>query len=313
MTSHATDIEEQALDWVIRQRDATFDAWEAFELWLSVDPSHADAYQAVAIADQDMAAVIASPLPKPVVAPAAPRRSIGRRAWLGGALAASLAAVIGVGVLMPRADPYAIETAPGQRRTIALADGSRIEMNGGTRLTLDRNDQRYAVLDRGEAAFVVVHNDHDPFEVKVGDALLRDVGTVFNVVRDKGVTAVQVAEGAVIYNPDREAVNLTAGRTLRAEDGDTRLVVGEVAPGLIAAWREGRLSYDGAPMRDVAADLSRNLGVPIVAAPEIAMRPIHAVITIDRDQEAVLRRLGPLLDVEARRGRHGWILTARTP
>lgn len=316
MTNDSTDlIEDQALDWVIRQRDPAFDDWEPFTAWLSADPRHADVYQAMAVADADMAEIVARPMPRPLpVKPApAPVRGVGRRRWLGGALAASLVAAFGIGVLVPRSDPYVIETAPGQHRTIALKDGSRIDLNGGTRMTLDRNDGRIAVLERGEAAFTVIHNERDPFEVRVGDALLRDVGTAFNVVRTGGVTAVQVSEGAVVYNPDNEAVTLPAGRTLRADDDGTRLVVGEIQPGLIAAWREGRLVYDGAPLADVAADLSRNLGIPIATAPDVAARPIRAVITLDRDQDAVMRRLGPLLDVEARRAGRGWMLTARSP
>src|SRR3546814_9914530 len=65
--------------------------------------------------------------------------------------------------------PYTIATVPGARRTIDLADGSRIELNGDTRITLDKAAPRFASLDRGEAMFHVRHDDSDPFVVMVGD------------------------------------------------------------------------------------------------------------------------------------------------
>ncbi|MFD2500350.1 FecR family protein [Rhizorhabdus histidinilytica] len=213
-------METAALDWVIRLRDPGFDGWEEFEAWLAADPARAEAYHRLATADQDMAGLLAAGLlaaapPVPAEAPAnvVPLRRAGftRRAWLGGAIAASVAGLVGFGMIERQPSLYQIETAPGMRRTVTLDDGSRIALNGGTRITLDRKDARHATLDRGEALFDVVHDEKAPFKVLVGDATLVDVGTSFNVVRDGRVTAVQVAEGAVVYNPDSEAVRLDAG------------------------------------------------------------------------------------------------------
>ena len=308
MMAHDHDsLDEQALGWVIRLRDPMFDDWETFEGWLAADPAHAETYQAIAVADADMAALLET-APKP--APLRQNGMLSRRRWIGGAVAASLALMVGYAVLPPGSDPYAIEAAAGTPRSVTLADGSRIDLNGGTRVTLDRKQPRFAVLDRGEATFTVVHDDARPFSVKVGAATLLDVGTIFNVTRDAGVTTVAVAEGAVIYNPQAEAVNLTAGRTLRAADGDSRLVVGEMEAGTIAVWREGRLVYDGAPLAQVAADLSRNLGIAVTATPDVAARPFRGVIVFGRDRDTVMAGLGPLLGVRVQRGADGWILAA---
>ncbi len=303
--------EDQALDWIIRQRDPAFGDWEAFGAWLSADPARAELYQAMAVADQDMADLLVSapaPLPDNVV----PLRRPNRRYWLGGALAASIAAMIGFATL-DRADPYVIEAAAGTPRSVTLADGTRIDLNGGTRITLDRHDDRYAQLDRGEAAFTVVHHEDRPFAVTVGDATLVDIGTIFNVRRDDGTTQIGVAEGAVEYQAAGvEKINLTAGSTLRATDGDTQLVVGHAEPGGIVAWREGRLVYDGVPIAQVAADLSRNLGFKVSASPEIAARPFRGVISFGRDRDGAIERLAPVLDAQAQRVPGGWMLTSRS-
>lgn len=319
MAEDRHDMETAALDWVIRMRDPGFDGWEEFEAWLGADPAHADVYHRLAIADQDMAELLAAApvpaeMPSNVVAlpqRSLPRRPLTRRAWLGGAIAASVAGLIGLGMIERQPALYQVETAPGMRRTVTLGDGSRIALNGGTRITLDRKDPRHATLERGEALFDVVHDDDAPFKVLVGDATLVDVGTSFNVVRDGRVTAVQVSEGAVVYNPDGEAVRLDAGRRLRAEDGDPHIELAAVAPEAVAGWREGRLIYDGQTMADVAADLTRWSGETVRADPRVAAQRFRGVLSLGKDDDVA--DLASLLDVDVRRSGREWILSPRNP
>lgn len=319
MAEDRHDMETAALDWVIRMRDPGFDGWEEFEAWLGADPAHADVYHRLAIADQDMAELLAAaPVPAempsnvvPLPHRSLPRRSLTRRAWLGGAIAASVAGLIGLGMIERQPALYQVETAPGMRRTVTLGDGSTIALNGGTRITLDRKDPRHATLERGEALFDVVHDDDAPFKVLVGDATLVDVGTSFNVVRDGRVTAVQVSEGAVVYNPDGEAVRLDAGRRLRAEDGDPHIELAAVAPEAVAGWREGRLIYDGQTMADVAADLTRWSGETVRADPRVAAQRFRGVLSLGKDDDVA--GLASLLDVDVRRSGREWILSPRNP
>jgi transmembrane sensor len=303
-------MDDAAIDWVIRLRDPGFDGWDAFEAWLAADPAHADAYRRLAVADADMDDLLRSlPSAQPsVVAPL--RRAVTRRAWLGGAIAASIAGVIGFGVIERQPALYPVETAPGVRRSVMLEDGSRIALNGGTRVILDRRNARFAVLERGEALFDVIHHEDAPFRVAVGDATLVDVGTRFNVLREGRTTAVQVAEGAVIYNPDGEAVRLDPGQALRAIDGEAHLQLTAVSPAAVAGWREGRLIYDGQPMADIAADLARWSGQPVRADPRVATRRFRGVLSLGDGDDIV--RLAPLLDVDVRRDGGSWILAPRT-
>ncbi len=308
-------INDAALDWVIRLRDPAFDGWEAFETWLAADAAHADAYQVMAAADADMAALVASvPRPVPVAPTQLPhsrRRAL--RPWFGGAIAASLAAIAGFAALQSRSDPYVIETPAGVPRSVTLADGTRLDLNGGTRLLLDRREPRQAVLTQGEVVFTVVHDDRQPFRVKVGMASLVDVGTIFNVARSGPLTTVAVSEGAIVFNPDGEAVRLPAGRSLRAVDGDGTLVVADTPPETIGGWRTGRLFYNGAPLSDVAADLSRSLGLTIVADPAVAGRRFRGVITLGHGRRAPPTTLGPLLGVRLVRDGKDWRLMAESP
>lgn len=303
-------MDDAAIDWVIRLRDPGFDGWDAFEAWLAADPTHAEAYQRLAVADADMGDLLESlPSARPsVVVPL--RRTVSRRTWLGGAIAASIAGVIGFGVIERQPALYPVETAPGVRRTVTLEDGSRIALNGGTRVILDRKNARFATLERGEALFDVIHDEDAPFKVAVGDATLVDVGTRFNVLREGRTTAVQVAEGAVIYNPDGEAIRLDPGKALRAVDGEAHLQLTAVSPAAVAGWREGRLIYDGQPMADIAADLARWSGQPVRADPRVATRRFRGVLSLGDGDDIV--RLAPLLDVDVRRDGGSWILAPRT-
>ena len=178
-------VEAQAIDWLIRQRDTAFDDWEGFTTWLELGPDHAAIYDRLASLDADL-----SHLPKPVEETAVPERSIiaSRRTWIGGAMAAALVAIVGFSML--NSGITRIETDAGEHRTVALADGSRIEVNGGTLIELDEDKPRFVRLESGEAMFHVVHREGDPFMVEAGKARLVDMGTAFNVIRRRDALSV---------------------------------------------------------------------------------------------------------------------------
>jgi transmembrane sensor len=294
-------IDEAALDWIVRMGDPAFDDWDAFAGWLEADPQHAARYHALEADATDMAGLIPAAPIRPVLAP--PARPLHRRRWIVGAIAASVAGIIGYGAIQIRPAPYLIETQPGVSRTIALADGSSIALNGATRLTLDHHDDRVATLEQGEAYFAIRHDEAHPFRVKVGENELLDVGTAFDVVQDRDGMRVGVAEGAVLFNPHKDAMKLTPGRFLQVENGTMRIAA--VARESVGGWRQGSLDYTGEPLRQVATDLSRALGVAFTVSPRIAARPFRGTIALDglRQDPAPL---APLLDVGLRRVSGGW-------
>ena len=204
---------------------------------------------------------------------------------------------------------YTVATGPGEHRRIDLADGSRIDLNGGTRIQLDRNNARYASLEQGEALFTVVHDEARPFEVDAAGARMRDLGTVFNVVAERGVVEVGVSEGHVLFDPPGAAVDLTPGMSLRRADANARPVVARVEPDWVGGWRAGRLSYRATNVGQVADDLSRNLGVTVRASPGVAGQSFTGVIMLDADRGTAVRRAASLLGVSASRAGDGWLLT----
>ena len=305
------EIEAEAVGWVIRLREAGEADWDAFTLWLEADPEHLAAYEEAALADDAAEGLAPAPAAMPsteeervVALPArAPRRQ-----FLGWAAAASILLTGTYVVLGTGGAPYAVETAAGERRMIALDDGSRIALNGGTRVTLDPDRPRYARLETGEALFEVVHDASRPFEVEAGGALLRDMGTVFNVLAERERLEVAVSEGAVLFNPAREAATLTPGMALRRIAGQPARVE-RVGADAVGGWRQGRLVYSAASVGEVAADLTRNLGVRVAADRSVASLPFSGVIGLDGSREQVLARSAALLGLSLKRAGDGWLLT----
>ncbi len=302
MARAVDEIDIAAQDWVLRVGDPLFADWEAFSAWLAADPRHADRYHALEADSADLAVIIA---PDEVAPIALPERRPTRRRWITGAVAASLAGLVGYGAIQTRADPYVVETTAGVTRAVQLADGSSITLNGATRLMLDHRNDRIATLEHGEVLFTIRHDPARPFRVSVGAHELVDVGTVFDVTRERDATWVGVAEGAVMFNPRADAVEIGPGRMLTARDGETTVSVGGVDTSSVGSWAAGRLDYAGAPLAQVASDLSRALGMRFTVAPGIAARPFRGTIALDRARRdpAVL---APLLDVRMSRTVQGW-------
>ena len=302
----ARALDLAALDWVVRTGSDAFDDWPAFQAWLEADPRHAAAYHAISADLEDMAAAVPPAQASPVVVTSARRRW---PVWAGGAIAASLALFVGYEATQTRAHPYAVETAAGAMRTVRLADGSSIAMGGATRLMLDRDDPRIATLERGEAMFVVRHDDSDPFEVSVGGARLVDVGTAFDVKFTRDETRVAVSEGAVDYNPGREGIRLVKGQGLLVRDGTATVTAVDVAS--VGSWRDSVLAYEGATLAEVADDLSRALGVDLRADPTVAKRPFSGSIATAK-LAGDPRLAAPLLGVAIRKTGGHWVMSTRS-
>jgi transmembrane sensor len=324
-------VAEQAAEWFARLQgeEADGDDWLAFEAWLAV-PAHAAAYEQVEalwVALEADAPAIRAALDAPVVA--APRRVLTQRAaerrptrrvWLavGGALAASLVAGVFVAANWsgPVALPQTYRTAAGEVRDIALADGTRIKLNGASSLSvqLGRDARRVQMAD-AEATFDVAHNAERPFLIEVGDRQVRVVGTEFNISHHDGLTALTVRRGVVEVRPADEPAatptRLVVGQQLRHQDGATASTVSAVEPDSAFAWTQGQLVYRDAPLSQVAADLSRRFPRPVRAADSTtgAMR-FTGVLVID-NEEAVLRRLEAYAPVKAEPVRGAIVLRRR--
>ncbi len=304
------EIAEAARLWAIRASDPGFSDWDAFTQWLEESPAHLDAYE-TALAQADEAAELLAT--KPTAAwqpePDTGYRPPRRRWFAGAAVAAAVAAVTGWGLIDRGHAPEQIATAPGEHRTIDLADGSRIILNGNTRITIDRDKPRHVELAQGEALFEVRHDEANPFLVVTGNTKLLDAGTVFNVIAEgNGALDVEVAEGAVIYQPGAGQVRLDPGDGLSRTRTGALPVLRKASPQNVGGWRSGALYYDRAPLDRIAQDLTRNLG-RTVAVKGGGFAPYTGSLMLNGSAEDVLARAAPLLGVRFTAHGKGWVMS----
>ncbi|GAA4778094.1 FecR family protein [Stakelama sediminis] len=303
------DALEAARHWAIRLRDPDFADWDGFTEWLESDPQHSAAYDATCDMDEDIGALFAVPAePVPDLQPYQqehPRRGVLR--WIGaaGAVAACAALAVGIGRFEQAPATRLVETGPGKHRTVQLADGTRIALNGGTRLTVSA-DSRTVTIERGEALFRVHHDAARPFTVQAGNARLVDIGTVFDVVKDKGPLRVSVASGAVMYDPGGQAIRVDAGHALTVSD--SRAILSSVTGDSVGSWRHGTLVFNNASLQRVAQDMARSLGTPIQVDPTLADSRFTGTLAINGDAATIVPRVAPLLGVRALHTDNGWNL-----
>lgn len=303
-------IRAAALDWAVATRDPDFIDWDGFAAWLEADPAHPAAYDAVQYALEDAdATMLVQSEPEQASAPEPandnpPTWLAGRRAWLGGAIAASLVvALTSVMWLAPTGETI-YQTASGETRLIALSDGSTVELAGGSTLALE--NPRAARLEGGQALFTIRHDAADPFVLTAGGAQLVDAGTVFDVRLAGETLDVAVAEGAVVVNPKRDAIRLDPGERAVRTGGRFRLA--EVDTAAVGEWRRGRISFEAASLTEIAAELTRATGTRF-ASTDTATR-LSGSIALDQVR-ADPQVLEPLLGVRITLSDDGWMIAAQ--
>jgi len=296
-----------AADWVVRLQsgDLTEDQALAFDAWLGASDDNARAYDAalgVMFEVEASAPRIAFDLRRLP----APRPTNHRRGWIvaGGMAAAATVALAVMPVSLLSAPPQTYTTAKGEHRTVMLADGTRVDLNAGTRMTvtLARHERRVS-MPEGEAVFDVASDHSRPFLIAAGDRTVRVVGTRFDVRRREGQLSVTVDRGVVEVRPNEDArgraFRLHPGQRLDHAEGAADAHVRAVEPADVYAWRTGRLIYRDQPLGDVVADLNQQYARQIsLDDPALAATRFSGVLVLD-DQDAVIRRLALLAPLRA--------------
>ena len=303
MTAGSRDQDRwaDAAGWVVRlQADdlAQADAL-AFDTWLQADPRNAAAYDAALATSREIDAN-AGAVRLGLRARRSPAKPLRRGLVAAGALAAAavVAAVVVPAMLPAATSAYA--TGPGEHRSVSLADGSRIDLNGATHLsvTLARRE-RQVTMDEGQAVFDVSRDARRPFLIAVGDRTVRVVGTEFDVRHRGGRLSVTVTRGTVEVSPaataQGQAFRLHPGQRLEHQEGAATARVMAAAPEQALGWRSGRLVYRDQPLSVVVADLNAQFDRPIrLDDPALAATPISGVFIVD-NEDAVVRRLALLV------------------
>lgn len=276
--------DEQALQWFVRLRDGEADAaaHRGFDAWLAASPDHARAWAELETLWSELdrltplKAVEATP---PVhFVPARPRR------WrrVAFALAASLVLAASIMGILAQSGRFAdFRTATGERRIIALADGSQVELAPASAIDVDLSGSRRMIrLVSGQAFFTVAKDPARPFSVAARGGTVTALGTAFDVKLGLGsAVAVAVDESRVkVEVPGAAGVVVGEGQGVGYER-DAISPPGPLDPGEIGDWRRGRLVFHDVRLAEAVADLERYGGGRIgILSREAGQRRVTAVL-----------------------------------
>jgi transmembrane sensor len=300
---------QEAADWLTRlQRPEVEETdWLAFDAWLS-EPGALEAYDAIQAVDEEI--FQRGPAVRGELAE--PRRATVKRAftidwrWLGGLGAAAAVAAVAIvvapwGELLPQPDTLYV-TDKGENRAVQLADGSHIDLNTDSHVSvrLDKDARRVTVHD-GQALFDVAHDSQRPFLITVGDETVRVVGTKFDVRRRDGQLSVTVLRGLVEVSTDGEdaPVRLRPGQMLEHVEGASGVVVRAVAAEDQVSWRSGRLIYRDQPLGRIVSDMNHYFDRPLRLEGESTANLRFSGVLIVDSQDAMVRRLTSLMPLSA--------------
>ncbi|APA71129.1 FecR family protein [Janthinobacterium sp. 1_2014MBL_MicDiv] len=258
-----------AATWFSRRGNLDAPGQAAFAAWLAADARHAHAYAQLQHTQQAVRRIPAQVAARWTVPPAAPApASAPRRHWLRAlpyAAAAMLLLGVGAGGYQWWQQPtfsQSYATARGQRLTVALPDGSTVQLDTATRLHVTLYRQRRAVrLAQGEALFQVQSRQGQPFEVAAGPLRVTVVGTQFsvrNTLDHDDSLRVAVQHGHVrVAGAQPDAIDLLAGQGVTADAAGRLSAIASLAPGSVAPWREGRVTFENVPLSVALAEFER--------------------------------------------------------
>lgn len=310
----------------------------AFARWLDEDPRHRWAFQELSEVwaqlrtlrevrpMMDDAQVRRLSTPRRAAPPVVPAAQRHRREW--STILASVFAIVGLLIhLGINAQAERFSTGTAEVRSVLLPDGSMVELNARTTLTVEMDKGlRQVRLDAGDAVFHVV-KDGRPFVVSTVHGNISALGTSFAVQQDDAGMEVSVLEGRVAVTLASAELPLTVydgefdftprvGRAV-LDPGERvgvsawlhdRESVTEEQLRRDLAWRQGWVDYQDEPLQSVIGDMRRYSPVSI----HLAERRLRGIRVTGRfeigDVSGLLDHLAAAEGVRVERGGPRWVV-----
>jgi transmembrane sensor len=300
--------EEQASLWAARLEGSVLsDAGRAeLDAWLAGDPSrrvllsrYCSLSASLDVAVPELAAMGAVAMPPP-------RERQRWNPWKLSTAALAAAAVVFAAVSYERSGGGTedLSTPAGQRGSFTLSDGTRVELNANTSITVQNDrEERRVHLANGEAFFVVSKDKARPFTVDTPAGSVRVTGTIFNVLTEAASQLdVTVVEGSVQVRPDASGGHasaptvLVAGGVLKSDKGS--LSIRTLSPADIddaLAWRQGQIVCKAMPVSEALARFAHYHGrvmAATAAAGETSVGGVYSLGNVDEFLDYLTSSLG---------------------
>ncbi|MBI6978175.1 MULTISPECIES: FecR domain-containing protein [Pseudomonas] len=301
---------DQAIQWMIKLRYNTADdaSTAAFEQWLHTSDAHQQAWHRVATLNDDF-----NHLPAHVSRHAldGARQHISRRESLK--LLGLFAGAAGLAWLGRDYTPLPAlmadyRTATGERRWVALEDGSKVQLNSASAVDITPGaEQRLVNLRQGEI-LINTGADHRALWVHTRDGYLRALGTRLLVREEPQGTLLAVQQGAVAVFTDRYD---GAARQVIKPGEQVMFNRSSIRPspnnGLDPwAWSDGVISAHNMRLEDFLAELGRYRNGLLRCSEAVAGLRVSGTYQLD-DTDQVLKLVAQSLAIDVTYRSRYWV------
>ena len=308
-------VSDQAMAWVMRLASGiatTADA-EALRRWRNESPAHREAFAEAKLLWETL-----GPAAKTVksgtdsvgaeIAPLRPAALVGRRALIGGAMAASAAAIAYAGAEPPlhwwptigelRAD---YRTSKGEQRRVALSDDLSMILNTETSIGIRSAATGVLGLEliAGEAAITANAPGSGEVDIVAADGRVRAAVARFDMRREVATVSVTCIAGLVTVKHRDDSATVSSGHQVIYDARGLR-DTSPVDSAVATAWQNGQLIFRHQPLARVIDEVNRyRPGRIILMDRKLGQRDVVATFHLDRIDE-VVGHLAQAFEVHAR-------------
>jgi transmembrane sensor len=283
---------DEALDWVVKLKtgEPTRQDIEALQRWRGQSAAHEAAFKEAArlfrhagIAARELAGAAVDD------AEGIQRRIMpGRRAFMGGAIAAATAGYL---VVRPPLGlwPSLVElsadyrTGKGEHRKIAVTSGVSVELNTQTSIALRevQNETRLELIS-GEASVVAAGNSAKPFVMLAATGRIAALQADFNARCLDDVVAVTCLDGTVDVVHNGKTVRLGKAEQVSYSPRGMEASVSADSD-QVTAWQAGLLIFRDQPLADVVDEVNRyRPGKIIITNADLKRRLVNGTFQISK-------------------------------
>lgn len=225
-----------------------------------------------------------------------------------GRIAASIVIIMTVGFyilyrtgLINTFQPMLTLQTTTEKSTVDLYDGTRVFLNENSTMVYPPKffGKTRNIKISGEAFFEVARNEKKPFYISADEAMVKVLGTSFNVQAhsSENLVVVSVLEGKVaLYPKDKEELLIELNRNEEGVLKFDSLSKSEFRDLNFLSWKTRKLVFDNTPVEEVILALEKHYKKSICLENVSGKEPMVTSVFNDQPFDEVLDELKILLD-----------------
>ena len=249
-------------------------------------------------------------------------RMLGRRILRYAGMAAAVLLIFAGGYYFAArtvrpAEEITLLTAKGNVGEFTLPDGSRVWLNGESRLkyNADFSGRTRDVALTGEAFFEVRKDTLRPFRVSMNDLQVEVLGTSFDAMNYAFGSSEEVVlkSGSVKISGEhlRRPVTLRPDERFSLDRLSKRACVEKVDARNYSQWFSPRLIFDNTPLKDIVINLERRYNIEISLSSNISPEKRLSLVVCHEPLEDLMEVMSSLMSIRYRIDGNRVLITQR--